>query len=255
MKMIEDEIISNSRHQIIYSDDCVLRKELFMSIEKNNPICTNINKPFSVYVEDLGPNLLSYSDSLDKIKLSSMSREYLYFEVCYEIINKIKSLELDEELLKTFLERINSLFTQNYNILSLDELANSLLSSKEIYGNGLNHYSETGNINFNISDMNIPFIDLENFIKKIKKLINNQSYLCLLLNHEKDISIYSMKSVNNLIASRINKDISVKLGTANNAWKTYYADNNEHIDSVHDYDIIYLDGEKSIPNKEISKEF
>ena len=54
-----------------------------------------------------------------------------------------------------------------------------------------------------------------------------------------------MKSINNLIASRINKDISVKLATGNKTWRTYMADNNEHIDSVHDYDIIYLDDEKS----------
>ena len=255
MEMIENNIISNSRHQIIYSDDSKLREELFREIEKNNPILANINKPLSVYIEDLGPNIQSFNDSLDKIKLSSMTREYLYFEICYEIINKIKSLGLDEELLKNFLDRINSLFVQNYNILSLDELASSLLSSKELYGNGLQNYNKTGHINFNITDMNIPFMDLESFIKKVKKLINNQSYLCLLLNHEKVISIYSMKSVNNLIASRINKDISVKLGTANKTWKTYLADNNQYIDSIHDYDIIYLDDEKSIPNKKISKEF
>lgn len=243
------EIITNSRHQIIYSDDSNKRRELFKNLEKNNPICTNTNKPFSIYLEDLGPNIANFDESLDKIKISSMTREYLYFEICYEIISNIKNLDLDEESLKYFLERINSLFAQNYDILSLDELANSLLSSKEIYGNGLNDYSKAGNINFNITDMNIPFMDLESFIKKTKKLINNQSYLCLLLNHEEDISIYSMKSINNLIASRINKDISVKLATGNKTWRTYLADNNEHIDSVHDYDIIYLDGEKSSTNK------
>lgn len=243
------EIITNSRHQIIYSDDSNKRRELFKNLEKNNPICTNINKPFSVYLEDLGPNIVGLDESLDKIKISSMTREYLYFEICYEIISKIKNLDLNKESLKFFLERINSLFAQNYDILSLDELANSLLNSKEFYGNGLNDYSKAGNINFNITDMNIPFMDLESFIKKVKKLINNSSYLCLLLNHEEDISIYSMKSVNNLIASRINKDISVKLATGNKTWRTYLADNNEHIDSVHDYDIIYLDYENAITSK------
>ena len=47
----------------------------------------------------------------------------------------------------------------------------------------------------------------------------------------------------------------VKTVQWNESHDTYYADNDEHIDSVHDYDIIYLDGEKSITNKEISKEF
>ena len=94
--------------------------------------------------------------------------------------------------------------------------------------------------------MNIPFMDIESFIKKVKKLINNDSYLCILLNYENEISTYSMKSVNNLIASRINKNISIKLGTGSKEWKTYYTDNNDHIDSVQDYDIIYLDDKKDL---------
>lgn len=253
MKNIENQIITESRHQIIYSDDSEFRKELFKSIEKNNPISQNINKPFCVYIEDIGPNIDNLKGNLDSVKLSSMAREYLYFSTCYEIVNKIKELKLDEELLKRFLDRINTLFTQNYDILSLDELSVSLLNSKEIYENGFKNYVETGNLNFNINEMNIPFMDLESFIKKIKKLINNELYLCILLNYEKEISLYSMKSVNNLIASRINKDISIKLGTSNKSWKIYYTDNNDHIDSVHDYSIIYLDDDacQSIETKRV----
>ena len=246
MSNIEEQIISESRHQIIYCDDASLREQLFKSVEHQNPIIKNINKPMSVYIADLGPQVDKINNNLDNIKLSSMTREYLYFSICYEIVNKIKKLELDNKSLDYFLDRINTLFVQEYNIISLDELSETLLASKETYEKGFINYVQTGTFNFDISDMNISFMDIESFIKKVKKLINNDSYLCILLNYEKEISTYSMKSVNNLIASRINKNISIKLGTGSKEWKTYYTDNNDHIDSVHDYDIIYLDDKKDL---------
>lgn len=249
MSNIEKQIISESRHQIIYCDDASLREQLFKSVEHKSPIIKNINKPMSVYIDDLGPQVDKVNDNLDSIKLSSMTREYLYFSICYEIVNKIKKLELDKKSLDYFIDRINTLFVQEYNIISLDELSETLLSSKETYEKAFINYVQTGTFNFDINDMNIPFIDIESFINKVKKLINNDSYLCILLNYEKEISTYSMKSVNNLIASRINKNISVKLGTGSKKWKTYYTDNNDHIDSVHDYDIIYLDDNKGFDNK------
>lgn len=249
MKSIEKQIISESRHQIIYCDDSSIRKQLFKSLEVNNPLIETADKPMSVYIDDLGPQTNNMKNNLDSIKLSSMTREYLYFSICYEIVNKIKNFKIDKKSLDYFIDRINTLFIQNYNIISLDELLSTLLSSKETYEKAFINYAETGSFDFDINDMNIPFMDIESFVKKIKKLINNDSYLCILLNYEKDISIYSMKSINNLIASRINKNISIKLGTGSKQWKTYYTDNNDHIDSVHDYDIIYLDDKKGFDNK------
>ena len=120
------------------------------------------------------------------------------------------------------------------NIIDINDLSNKYYLENYI------NYSKTGNNKDFINQLNIPFLNINEFINKFKQALNNNSYICLLFNYQKTISLTSTKSINDLIASRINKDISIKLFCKNNEWQTYYSSNGQLIENIHDYEAIYV---------------
>ena len=76
-------------------------------------------------------------------------------------------------------------------------------------------------------------------------MINNNSYFCIIVDYQKDMSLTSMKAINSLISSRINSDISMKIACEPIKWLSYYSLNNDLIENIHDYDIIELDNNYS----------
>lgn len=253
MENIKNEIISNSRHQIIYYSNFEERKQLLEGISKENPLTIGNNKPAAIYVDDLAPNVDSINDQCDTRKLSILSKDYLEYSIAYEITKELSKITHDEKIIDNILGTINSLYLNNpqKHIKTLDELIKGFEKTKDYYSEKFIELTQNGDVKFNFCKIPFCFFELERYVRKIKTFLNNDSYMVILLNHQQDIFLESTKAINNLIASRINKDISIKLATKKEDWKTYVAQNGELINPVHDYDIIYLDDEHKSGSKTI----
>ena len=92
-----------------------------------------------------------------------------------------------------------------------------------------------------IDSVPIPFMNLEFFVKRFKESINNQSYFGVIINNNKDIALSSVQAINDLVGSRINGDISMKIVTEPDKWKSYRCTRDDFVQSVHDYGTIELD--------------
>ena len=92
-----------------------------------------------------------------------------------------------------------------------------------------------------IMEIPIPFIQLEMVIKDIKELLNIGSYFGIILDKKEPLTYNSTRSVNDLIGSRINKDLSIKVATEPNDWDSYIGNNGQYIEYPHDYGIVELD--------------
>jgi hypothetical protein len=77
-------------------------------------------------------------------------------------------------------------------------------------------------------------------IQSIKKLINRDSYFVIIINGD-IISNVAKMAVNNLLGSRINKDISIKVFCEPGKWNVSYDLNGNIINNIHDYGIVNFD--------------
>ena len=89
--------------------------------------------------------------------------------------------------------------------------------------------------------MKIPFLDINSFTQKIKEMLNNNSYFCIIADQQEPISIYSQQALNSLINMRINSNLSLKIACNKDEWKTYYDLSGLLIENVHDYTELDLD--------------
>lgn len=87
----------------------------------------------------------------------------------------------------------------------------------------------------------IPMILIEGFMHYFKKLIGNDSYCELLVNHEDEISINSYKAINNLLSSRITGDLTLNIFCEPDDWVTFYDQSAMFVENVHDYTTIEYD--------------
>ena len=83
--------------------------------------------------------------------------------------------------------------------------------------------------------------------------MNMQSYFGIIFDKKCDMSISSIQAINNLIGARINSDISIKVATEPDGWKTYCDVNGKYIENIHDYGIIQLDNSYTSYTKKLMK--
>ena len=113
--------------------------------------------------------------------------------------------------------------------------------SKTFYKKYYEYYLTHGNSIYKIDEIRIQFVQLELFLKQIKKEINNDSYFALIIDNKKDIFSLSTKVINLYVGSRINDVISMKIATDPNKWKSFVDCNGQFVEAVHDYGEVELD--------------
>lgn len=243
---LKSTIMDQSRHQFIYCYDNEQRKELLQELNIEYISKVNSNTPISVYLNEFGLPKKPICDDIDKFKIDIIAREYLAFKIAYEILLKIKTyvdINLFSENIKRLLGYVNRCFlnTDFEKINSLEDLIKSIEESIEFYMTYYLEYVKSGKEIKSISEVRIPFLQLEIFISQFKRILNCKSYFGILLDKDSDISISSMKAVNSLISARINSDLSIKVLVEPDKWETFFNLTGEVIESVHDYGIIEVD--------------
>ena len=226
-----DRDVWDSRHKFVYYDyetkdrfidlDCVYKAEL----NSSNPIV------ISIYDEGL-PNVDTTLE-LDKEIIKSFHNRYYELLIFLEIINHITNY-IDNNELNKRLKRVFRLCSD----IEIDDIRifrSLLIDSKYMYRDAYASYMESGKLDF-YDKVPIPFIMMDSVIPMIKDAFGLEKYFSILIDLDKDKTIYDCMAINNYIASRCNGylSINVMLDKYDN-WKSYYSSNGQLIQSIHDY--------------------
>jgi len=249
---LKNRIMGDNRHQFIYGYNNENRKNFLKQVLDEFPVMVDSNSPIVVYLDDFGlPKKNIIDKKLDIGMIDTLSNEYLAFSIAYAILLKTKK-DVDMALLNLRFERLFDFYNKycanfNNNIVhSFDELIGTILMSKEFYLSYYVDYIEKGAVvDKSINDLAIPFLHLETFVSKYKRILNNNSYFGIVLDKCYDICMSSTKSVNLLMGSRINSDISMKIVVEPGKWDSNVDVNGRYVEYVHDYDIVELDDSQS----------
>jgi len=232
--MIEDnieEILSSNRHQFIFAYDGDARNEVVDAIEQRKNTIIKID---NLKIDNPRKKVK------DVIKLKFITREYLNFKIAYNLLEKNK-INLSSEQSSQLIEAINKLFLnkESEKIKDYETLLIILKKSIDFYKNNYNKLINEENTE-SINNLKIQFIDIITLINHIKKIIKDNSYIFILFNN-KNYPIILQQVIMNFVTSRCNKDLSTKIFTEFNKWKTNYDEVGNLAQNIHDYDVVELD--------------
>lgn len=236
-KYLKSEIMDQSRHQFIYGYNTSNRSNFLKELESDYPVIMDSNRPVAIYLNTYGlpkKDIVSNDSFLDGI----ISREYLSFLIVKRIMER--TLLLDKSILNSRLIDLIKMINRSRN-KNHQELRTIYDFLKELDNTINGYYNGYINGKVDIDAMTIPFIELEHFINKYKECMNMSSYFGVIIDKKDSIAKCSTESINNLIGSRINKDISMKVAVEPNEWESYKDSNGQYIEAVHDYGTVDLD--------------
>ena len=252
-------IMEQSRHQFIYSYNDDRRKLFLQKLDSEYPVVMDCNNPMCIYLNEFGlPKVPMEFEALDNNRIDILSREYLSFTIAHAILEKSKN-NIDNNLLNSRIRRLLDLINKydlngDYKeITSLDELISVLKQSKSFYMSYYLEYIKTGKETMSISELPIPFLQLESFVSQYKRALNNKSHFGIVLDKYDDILLESTKAVNLFVSSRINSNISMKIVLEPDNWDTYITPNGQYAEAIHDYGIIELDDSRTEYVKQLKK--
>ena len=243
-KYLRKEIMEQDRHLFIYGYNNEYRNKFLKSLEDNYPFLIDTNKPIALYFDSLGFPKMDIDLKNKNINLMEVtSMEYLSFTIATKILEKAMQLEIDlEKRLARLIYLTNINRNNNYaEIKNVFNLLNELRTSRDFYYEKYVNYVKGLIEEIPINNIAVPFIQLEMFIKEIKKAMNINSYFGIIFDKRGPLATTSVQAINTLIGRRINDDISVKVAISQDDWETYITNNGQLIEAVHDYGTVELD--------------
>lgn len=240
---LQREIMEQSRHLFVYGYSNKERNEFLKEMVKNYPICFNSNKPIAIYCKNIGLPKMIASGDVDSITISVFHREYCYYELASIMINQLLQ-SVDSSVLKqystAFINRINKLFLEKENqIGNIEQLKELIEEAKQSYLSGYQDYMNNGILK--VPYNRFSYFSFEIFLNYFKRMLNLQSYFGMIMDYQGVVSIESQKVINNFTSSRSNKDISMKIVCEPETWRTFYSQNGEVVEAIHDYGTVELD--------------
>ena len=230
-----DRVIWESRHKFVYYD--YETKDYFIDLDCVYKAKLNSNYPIVISIYDEGLPNIDTTLELDKEIIKSFHNRYyellIFLGIVDHITNYIDNNELNKRLGRLF--KLCSSIGTDKDIDDIRILRSLLIDSKYMYRDAYTLYMESGKLDF-YDKVPIPFIMMDGFVSNIKKAIGLDKYFCVLIDLDKDKTIYDCMAINNYIASRCNGylSINVMLNKYDN-WKSYYSSNGQLIQSIHDY--------------------
>ncbi len=248
MRYIEQKILGQSRHQIIYGEDAKEKDKLINNLLDDYPVKPDSYSPIAVKVEDFALDINKRNiEQVDRNHLALINREYLLFQVVYHILKRIKNeIGIKECNLrsKKLLTRVNEILIKNEDnfVKDFNELIRNLEISCFTYRELWNRYLTTGEKFYDFKGVKIPFgSDLQFWLYFIKDALNNPAYFGIITDIESPISLTSQECLNDLVGSRINSDISMKIMLDPNNYLTSTDTMGNYVQLGHDYEIVELD--------------
>lgn len=242
---LKKEIMEQSGHLFIYGYNDEHRSEFLKSLETDYPILLDSNRPVAVYLDSIGmPKIDANLKNKDSYLISASCREYLSFLVAARILER--TMKYDDRVLN---DRLSELIRQKNDeknmgyadIKSAQDLLREIKASRDFYYKSYINYVKGLIDSISIDGLALPFLELEMFVRDYKEAMNIDSYFGVIFDKKSPIALSSTYAINNLIGSRINGDISVKVATTPNDWDVYTDANGEFIQETHDYSRVELD--------------
>ena len=218
-------MIYNNMDMYIYFESDDKKEEVLDELLSNNKIKYDSYDPIMIYLDDFGLPNKKIKEDISKITLNTICKEYLYFNIAIKLIEKLKQdIEIDMLPRKdVILNKIKRQFlvSDKYDIKTCDELLETLNESKNYYKEQYFSYTDTGNFNRDLKNIKIPYLDIEDFVNYFKKLISNNSYICILIDNKEDVNITSKKCVNALVDINYEVPFTIKVLTSVDDWKNF----------------------------------
>ena len=239
---LQRQIMESSRHLFMYGYESNYRSQFLHDLEEKYPIVFNSNKPIALYFDMLGLPKIEYDiKSKDDSLINRMSSEYLNFTIVSKILEETLKIDRTNRL-SGLIQYMNTMRNKSHNEIktSLD-LIKQIEFSRDFYNEMYRNYIMGTIEETSLDNVAIPFCSVEAFISLYKEVMGIDSYFGIIFDKKASVSISSIKSINDLISSRINKDISIKIAVNPNAWDTYWGTGDWFVEKIHDYDTLELD--------------
>lgn len=256
---LSDTIMGQSRHQFLYGYNGKDREKFLKDMAKKYPVELDKSNPIGIYLDCIGlPKIPQTNNDINEITLSTFSREYCLFSIITNLLdttfNQVEKKDLNERSI-VLLNRINHLHIDDELLYAknLQELNDILNESKNTYAVEYEKYVRSGNFNNFIASIRIKFINFDMFIRYYKQMINTESYIGIIVDHQEPIALKSQQAINGLVGSRINADISMKVACEPDNWDTYYDLNGTLVEYIHDYGTAELDDSNHVYTKRLKK--
>lgn len=242
---LKQEIMEQGRHLFIYGYKNEQRSEFLKGLESDYPVIADSEKPAALYFDSLGiPKMDINLEGKDTLSIRASSREYLSFTVAARILER--SMDFDKTVLDRRLSRLISLINIDKNkdyaeIKTVEDLLKEIKTSRDFYYESYINYVKGLIASISIDDIAIPFLELDMFVRLYKEAMNMKSYFGIIFDKQTTLMPSSTQAINNLIGSRINGDISVKVAIEPADWETYRDSNGQLVQAIHDYGTVELD--------------
>ena len=232
-------VVWQSRHKFVYYDYesiDILRQTEFSYLPK-----LNSEDPIVIYEIDEGLPKVDTNLKLDDFRIKMFHERYyellIFLSIIDSIANHINHDELNIRLKHTF--KLLS-YGNKIEIKDINTLRSLLIDSKNMFKDGYIEYMETGEWNL-YNEVPIPFVMIDTIVDDIKRELGLEKHFALMLELPDDISKYTCMVINDYIASRCNGYLSMNvLLYRDTKWESYYANNGQFIEYVHDYTEIDL---------------
>lgn len=245
-KYINAQIMEQNRHQFIYGYNTDDRTKQIKDMVGEYPVKMDESTPMGIYLENHAIQTELPDYNVDKLLTTRMSKEYLSFAIAYTLLDRAlqdSDFEVIPERVSTFLEVVNHLILQpgQANIQSLQELLAVLKIGLDFYEMNYKSTVETGAFTGNFSEVPISFLSLDTFLRYFKKMLNNNSYVAVVIDLKSPISGIATQAINEYFTKRCNADLSMKVVCEPGSWGTYYDFNGVPVEYIHDYGTVELD--------------
>lgn len=248
------KIAIESRHKFIYS---YKENRKLLTEQFENYSITLGNTPAILYLKLEGlPKIEAKSTDLNKATVSIMSDQYISFLIASELLqsvlsnNDIDALKPEENKV---LKYINCMSKEKFKDLYV--VSNLLQEVRDMYLDMYLKCAKHGILEDPTKKYPFAFIELEDFVQSIKKVLEKKNHISIVLDHREEMPLEFYKAINNLISSRINGDISVNVLTTPDNWKSYIDQRNQLIEAIHDYENVEYDNSSSEYLKKIKRRY
>ena len=92
-----------------------------------------------------------------------------------------------------------------------------------------------------LENLRLSFLELNGLIAHIKKSLNNDSFFGVIVEPEDGASLDSFKAVNSIVYSRCTGDLSMKIFTEPEDWRSYLDFVGNFVQENHDYGEVQID--------------
>ncbi len=240
-------IMEQSKHLFVYANNTEERTNYIEEMIKEYPIKINNITPMAIYLKEYGlPHVVIQNKSCKQEIILILAREYFELTLLYSIFQTIKeNINIENINIEKIIKLFNTLYNNKDELTSLDEIIKALNNSRNAYYDTYIDYMESGVLSFDPVYLQVPWVcEIEMFSEYIKRILNNDSYFAIVINHTRPLNTISYQVINSYVGSRINQNISMKIITTIDGWNNYYDLNGNFVENIHDYGTIDLDGKQ-----------